>query len=130
MLILPQTTTDKNSMSEGWVVFPDAIGRFAGGPEVLPWVQLLEKHGEIAFPKDEFEDGLTTLLEMPSLPRLEAPDELQLIPAPSDPQPHLVLEQESSPAWTNPPLIANLLFDYGEVQVSLRRSSIGKNGDS
>ncbi|MBZ0112443.1 MAG: DEAD/DEAH box helicase, partial [Thermoanaerobaculia bacterium] len=145
MLILPQPTTSEDSKSEGsedavsensrsegaesqgsrprgWVIFPDGISRFSGGPEVLPWVQLLEKHGEIAFPKDEFEDGLTTLLEMPSLPRLEAPDELQLIPAPSDPQPHLVLEQESSPAWTNPPLIANLLFDYGEVQVSLADS--------
>ena len=120
MMILPDHETDPKSNGQklGWVVFADTIARFSGGPEVLPWVQILDKHGEIPFPKDEFEQGLTTLLEMPSLPRLEAPDELQLTAAPSEPHPHLVLKQDLSPAWTNPPLIADLLFDYGDVQVS------------
>ena len=85
----------------------------------LPWIQQLETHQEIKFPKEELEEALITLLELPALPRLELPEELQLTEIQSSMQPRLVLEAEKAPEWMNPPLLAELSFLYGDFEVSV-----------
>ena len=100
------------------VVFPETIARLElRQQQDLPWIALLRGKGEIVIPKEELEEALTTLLELPALPRLETPDELQLLEERATPQPHLVLEADPAPAWMNPPLIAELSFDYGSLQL-------------
>ena len=101
------------------VFFGDRIARLAATRERdFPWITLLRESGEIIIPKDEIEEALTWLLELPDLPRLETPDSLQLTEERPVPQPYLMLEPDPAPAWMNPPLIADLSFFYGSLQVS------------
>ncbi|MCP3958888.1 MAG: helicase SNF2 [bacterium] len=108
-----------DSMTDSLVVFPRSIARFEiSGPGDMPWITQLRGAGEIVFPKEDLEEALSTLLELPNLPRLEAPEKLQLSAEPSPPQPRLFLEADAAPAALNLPLLAELSFDYGNVRVS------------
>ncbi|MEM7586759.1 MAG: SNF2-related protein, partial [Acidobacteriota bacterium] len=101
------------------VLLSDSIARLEIEPQRdLPWLSLLRGTDEILIPKEDLEDALTALLELPNLPRLEAPSELQLSEERPTPHPHLVLEPDPAPAWMNPPLLAELSFDYGTMQLS------------
>ena len=102
------------------VVFADTVARLETRPERdQPWISLLRGNGngEVVIPKEDLEEALTTLLELPVLPRLETPAELELAQEPTPPQPRLVLEPLSGPAWLDPPLLAELSFDYGGLVV-------------
>jgi superfamily II DNA or RNA helicase len=83
----------------------------------LPWIEALREGGEIPLPRPDFEEAMTALLELPALPRLDAPEELRLAEERSPLQPKLVLEPEAAPGWTSAPLLAELSFLYGEVEV-------------
>ncbi|MEM7351950.1 MAG: SNF2-related protein [Acidobacteriota bacterium] len=119
VLIMP-TADGQGNQDQGpsLVVFNESIARLDLRPHHdLPWIALLRGKGEIVIPKEELEEALTTLLELPALPRLETPDELQLLEERATPQACLVLEADPAPAWMNPPLIAELSFDYGSLQL-------------
>ena len=95
-----------------------ASGRLdASARRDLPWIRQLREAGEIVVPDEDLGEALTTLLEMPSIPRLETPGGLPLLEEGTEPHPHLVLEPDRSPAWTNPPLRAELRFAYGDLEV-------------
>ncbi len=101
------------------VLFGDSLARLEAGSErYLPWITLLRGAGEVIIPKEDLEEALTTLLELPDLPRIEAPSDLQLTEETSPLHPRLFLEADSAPEWMDPPLLAELSFDYGEVRVS------------
>ncbi|MFQ5524649.1 MAG: SNF2-related protein [Thermoanaerobaculia bacterium] len=109
------------------VVFAESIGRLDLNPaRDLPWLSLLRDAGEIVIPMKDVEEALTDLMAMPALPRLDIPDELDLAEEASPPQPHLVLEPAVGSARINPPLEAELSFEYGVLQVSAEdsRSSV------
>jgi superfamily II DNA or RNA helicase len=105
--------------NEALVFFPESIARLEVVPERdFPWIKLLRGSGEVIFPKEDLEAGLTSLLKLPSLPRLEAPEELQLIEELAPPRPRLVLEPDTAPDWMNPPLLAELSYMYGGLMVN------------
>ncbi len=98
----------------------DSIGRLEiQTASDLPWLDLLIKEGDIVFPEEDLAEAVTSLLEMPDLPHLEAPEEFQLSKAVTRPQPRLVLEPEDTPEWMNPQLVAEVYFRYGDVLVSV-----------
>lgn len=104
---------------EALVFFTEKIARLEIVAERdLPWIKLLRSSGEVLFPKEDLEAGLTSLLELPVTPRLEAPEELQLTQEFAPPKPRLVLEPDSAPEWMNPPLLAELSYDYGGLVVN------------
>ena len=84
----------------------------------LPWLNLLSEAGEIAIPREDLEEALSAILELPLLPPLEAPDELQLSPVSSSPRPRVVLEPDVKSVSPTPPLVAQLSFLYGSQEVS------------
>ncbi len=99
--------------------FSEAIARVELDPRNdLPWLKLLRAKQQVVFPKEELEEALTTLFEMPGLPKLDAPDALRLSEESTPLQPHLVLERNPAPEWLDPPLLAQLSFRYGDVQVN------------
>ncbi len=101
------------------VMFPDTFARLEVGSErYLPWIKLLRGAGEIIIPREDLEEALTMLLELPDLPPIEAPEDLQLTEETSPMHPRLFFEADSAPEWMDPPLLAELSFDYGEVRVS------------
>ena len=100
-------------------LFPDTLARMEAVPaRDLPWLGLLRDTGEVVVPQEELAEALTSLLELPALPPLETPEGLQLSGEPAKPVPKLVLEPDPAPAWTNPPLLAQLSYLYGGALVS------------
>lgn len=87
-------------------------------PYDLEWIPLLRSLGEIVVPRSDLEEALTSILELPALPKLDAPEELQLVAETSAPQPRLLLETDSTVALAEPPLRAELSFLYGGSEVS------------
>ncbi|MGH9465637.1 MAG: DEAD/DEAH box helicase, partial [Thermoanaerobaculia bacterium] len=102
----------------GLVLLVETLGRLEAVPgRDLPWLATLREAGEIPIPRGDLEEALTGLLELPALPPLDAPEELRLAEERSPLQPRLVLEPEAAPGWTSAPLLAELSFLYGEVEV-------------
>jgi superfamily II DNA or RNA helicase len=105
------------STAPGLVLFEDHLARVVVARHELPWLDLLREIGEIAIPREDLEEAMAALLAMPSLPRLDLPENLRLEEARVKARPRLLLKPDPSPAWTNPPLQAELSFAYGDLQV-------------
>jgi superfamily II DNA or RNA helicase len=115
LMILPRR--DGAPDAPGLLLFEDHLSRVVLGRHELPWLDLLREIGEIAIPREDLEEALAALHAMPSLPRLDMPEALRLAEARPKPRPRLLLKPDPSPAWTNPPLQAELSFAYGELDV-------------
>ncbi|MEM9554756.1 MAG: SNF2-related protein [Acidobacteriota bacterium] len=104
----------------GLVLFGDRLARFDAVPERdMPWIDKLRGDKDaLVIPRKELEDAIAALLELPLLPRLEMPPELELTEEAATLQPFLVLRSEPAPEWMDPPLLAELSFLYGPLQVS------------
>ncbi len=99
-------------------VFPETVALLAAQRERdLPWIRLLRKTPEMLIPNGHLEEAFSELLELPTLPRLEAPEHLQLEVETSEPRPKLVLEHQTDLQFGEPKLEAELSFDYGELSV-------------
>lgn len=119
-LIMPIEGEDSQDAAPGaaLVLFAETLGRCELEAERdLPWIELLREAGEIAIPKEDVEEALTSILELSELPRIETPAELELSREASSPQPRLVLESDASSVLPDPPLLAQLSFLYGELEV-------------
>ncbi len=100
------------------LLLDDAIGRLHLEPQRdLPWFSLLGGSGDVVIPDDDLEAAVTSLLELPTLPPLELPEEVYLSEESPVPQPRLTLEPEDAPEWMNPQLEARLSFSYGSLTV-------------
>ena len=82
-----------------------------------PWHSLLGPSGDLVIPDEDLEAAVTSLLELPTLPPLELPEEVYLAEEAPVPQPRLTLEPEDAPEWMNPQLEARLSFGYGNLTV-------------
>ena len=79
----------------GLVVWDGRFARLAGG-ESDAWVPALRKHDGVTVPVAKGEEFLGRLLAIPSLPRLELPDELRVAEEAGIPKPRLVVRQKKS----------------------------------
>jgi superfamily II DNA or RNA helicase len=102
------------------IIFAESIGRLSATESELHWINLLRDAREIVIPERDLEDALTELLEIPGLPRLEIPDELRAAEETSPPRPRLVLTKDAASVLPNAPLLAELSFLYGELEISAR----------
>ncbi len=84
----------------------------------LEWLDVLREAGEIVVPRTDFEEVLTSVLELPGLPAIDSPEELQLTPAHAAPVPRLMLTPDSTVALTEPPLRADLSFGYAGTPIA------------
>lgn len=110
--------TQQSGADQALVLLDDTLGHIEIDAERdLPWIKLLRDEDELIIPEEGVEDAVTSLLEMPALPRLETPEGLQLRDATTLPVPCLSLEPEDTPEWMNPQLVAELTFAYGDVEV-------------
>ena len=109
------------------VVFAETIGRLSLDPQRdLPWLKLLRSTGGMVIPKSDVEDALMELMELPTLPELDLPSELDLEIQGDAPSPRLQLEPSAASSRISSPLLAELSFDYGDLTVAAQdtRSSI------
>ena len=116
LLILPTETAGRSL-----VVFADSIAPLeTTGESELHWITMLRDAREIVIPAKDLEDALTELLAIPDLPRLEVPDELRAAEETSPPRPRLMLRKDAASMLPNAPLLAELSFLYGDLEVSAR----------
>jgi SNF2 family DNA or RNA helicase len=100
----------------GFVITTDEIGVLQdfGAPE---WIGMLGP-GPLHIPAEDQDDFVDRLLDIPTLPRLELPKELQLEEVRVQPRPLLKIASPPMKRWRNDTLTAEVLFDYLGTQVS------------
>ncbi len=101
----------------GFVVTTDSIGllRDFGAPE---WMKMLALGGALHIPEADQNDFVDRLLDIPSLPRLDLPKELQLEEVRTVPSPVLRISSPPMNKWRNDSLTAEVIFDYLGTPVS------------
>ncbi len=85
--------------------------------DAFPWVGLLRRGSEVEVPQGEEHDLVDRLLDMPALPRLELPPELQLEEVCLEPKPILTVHPPAKARWQQDRLKGELLFDYDGASV-------------
>ena len=76
------------------------------------WMKLLSSEHSLTIPSADQHDFVDALLDIPSLPRLELPKELQLEEVHAAPSPSLRIFTPPVSRWRNDSLTAEVLFDY------------------
>jgi superfamily II DNA or RNA helicase len=98
------------------VVGPDfRIARFTA-KGARAWTAALRTSGALRVPASECQQLMAQLLDLPSIPNLEVPPELEFERVRFSPQPHLIV-RKSEFARYKIELEAKLLFDYGGVEI-------------
>ena len=102
--------------TEAVVIGPDfRIARFTG-KEARAWTAALRTSGSLGVPATESRQLIAQLLNLPAIPNLEVPPELQFERVSFPPQPHLIVRKsEFAPYRTE--LEAKLLFDYEGAEI-------------
>lgn len=85
--------------------------------DAFAWVGLLRNGDGLEVPGGDEHDLVDRLLDMPSLPRLELPSELQLEEVVLDPKPILVIHPPAKARWQQDRLKGEVLFDYDGATV-------------
>jgi superfamily II DNA or RNA helicase len=125
VLILAAADPMVSGADHSFVVFFDAIARLEfDRKRDLPWISFFRGGAELVISEQEIQEALSELLALPTLPRLDIPEELGLREQGSPPQPRLALEP--SPMSPDSSFVAELSFDYGSLRVRAQdpRSSI------
>lgn len=91
--------------------------------DAFAWVEYLQSHSGFTVPEGEEHDLIEQLLDMPSIPRIDLPPELQLEEVQGEPKPQLVLVTPTSLKWQPERLRGEVLFAYEE---ELIRGSSGR----
>ena len=93
---------------EGILVQGEFIAPYEGS---FHWISLFRKEGSFFVPYDEADQWIETMMQMPSPPRMELPEELRLQEIEVDPKPiaHVRATQET---WYASNLIGEVRFDY------------------
>ncbi len=76
------------------------------------WVSLVERNGPITIPDGQEHEFVDRLLDMPTLPRLELPDELQLDEVSCRPVPQLEVRSPRGKRWHQERLQGQVKFNY------------------
>ena len=93
---------------EGLLVQGGAIAPFQGS---FRWISLFRKEGSFFVPYDEADQWIETMIQIPSPPRMELPEELRLQEIEAEPRPvaHVRATQET---WNASYLVGEVFFDY------------------
>jgi hypothetical protein len=93
--------------------------------DAYPWVTLLRRSDDFQVPNGEEHELVDRLLDMPALPRLELPPELQLEEVVVTPKPILVVHRSRKSRWHQDRLKAEVLFDYDGTSVRGNEQPVG-----
>ena len=105
----------------GFVVTSDSIARLRdfGAPE---WMRMLGAEKSLSIPAADQHDFVDRLLDIPTLPRLELPKELQLEEVRATPSPSLKIFTPQMSKWRNDSLTAEVIFHYLGTPVAGRNA--------
>ena len=106
----------------GLVFFQDRVAPLDDGGAFY-WIALLRERGSLQAPKQDREELLRQILQLPRVPRLELPKELQFEVVRLAPRPHLKLRPRER--WTPDRLAAELSFEYDGTVIPSRQAGGG-----
>jgi superfamily II DNA or RNA helicase len=119
VLVFASPPTRSGRVASAFVLFQDRLARLeVVSAYDLTWIQQLREVGDMVIPKEHLAEAISTLVEIPGLPRIEGPEEFQLAEEKSPMLPRLVLESDAATVLPNAPLFAEQSFLYGSVEVS------------
>ena len=104
--------------TEGTVIGPDLRAARLDSTGARAWTDALRKTGEFRIPAAESNDLIGHLLELPTTPKLDLPEELQFERVRFKPTPHLIVRKPKYAYSFKSRLEAELLFDYQGVTVN------------
>ncbi|MBP3954168.1 DEAD/DEAH box helicase [Gemmata sp. G18] len=118
------TLTQPALMVPGFIAWNGRFGRLddAGA---FPWVPTLRRAGAITVPAGKADDLVAQLLQMPTLPKLDLPEELRFTEEMVSPRPRLVVKPAKTHYGSAPVLHAELSFDYAGAIVPLQPTTRG-----
>ena len=85
--------------------------------DAFQWISLLQNGETVQIPAEQEDELVATLLDMPSLPRLDLPQELKLEEIKLSPTPCLQLTSPSKVRWQQDRMQGQVFFDYGGEMV-------------
>ncbi len=85
--------------------------------DAFDWINVLSSENALRVPHGEQQELVDTLFDMPTLPRLELPEELQLEEITCDPKPQLTIQSPRGKRWHLERLQGQVHFDYLESLV-------------
>jgi len=105
----------------GLVVTANSIGQLRdfGAPQ---WMTMLAAEGRLVIPGSDENEFVDRLLDIPSLPRLELPKELQLEEITAQPSPQLRIFTPPTSRWRAEALTAEVIFEYMGTPVAGRNA--------
>ena len=80
--------------------------------DAFAWVEHLSEKKTLEVPEQDADNLVEQLLDMPSLPRLDLPDELKLEEVQGTPRPELLLSAPKATGWQAERLKGEVRFDY------------------
>ena len=86
----------------------ESIASFLGS---YRWISLFRKEGSFFVPYDEADQWIEMMMQMPSPPRMELPEELRLEEIEAEPKP-LAHVRPARESWNAASLTGEVLFDY------------------
>lgn len=109
------------AVAGGFVVTADSICQLRdfGAPQ---WMTMLAAEGRLVIPGSDENEFVDRLLDIPSLPRLELPKELQLEEITAQPAPQLKIFTPATSRWRSEALTAEVIFDYLGTPVAGRNA--------
>ncbi len=97
----------------GLVLFRTHVSRLCDF-DAFDWTKLLGQGSSITIASGDEQEFVDRLLDMPSLPRLELPESLQLEEVRAAPTPYLTMRSPRSAAWRHERLFGEVSFGYLE----------------
>ena len=120
LLVLPASKGNGSGTGSALVLFPDNLARLTTADQrALHWIEVLRETDEIVLPKEDLAEALASLLEIPGVPPIETPEDLQLSEEQAPLQPRLLLQPDPAFVGSNPPLLAKVFYTYGSLEVSV-----------
>lgn len=90
--------------------------------DAFEWIDVLATDNALRVPDGEQQELVDYLLDMPTLPRLELPKELELKEVSCDPKPHLTIQSPRGKRWHLERLQGQVQFDYLETLIPANSS--------
>ena len=90
--------------------------------DAFEWIDVLTQENSLRVPDGQQQELVDSLLDMPTLPRLELPEELQLEEVTCDPLPHLTIQSPKGKRWHLERLQGEVHFDYLDCQIPANSS--------
>jgi len=107
------------------VIDPDFRAARFDSRGALTWSNGLRQSGDFKVPAADCGELIAHLMDMPSIPNLEIPPELQFERVGFTPKPHLVIRKPEFTYSPQPQLEATLFFDYGGAEIDYLDSREG-----